>query len=451
MTRRSRRRAGSSRLRTLLLVVLVVGLGTSTLHGSIAFESAVIERQNHVDVVSNENGVLSLDLASNVHIGSTELLANTTNYLNQEVTVTVTVTGAATDYGNLSLSGTDVGDSTSYTLLDGESTEIDFNTDCNTSIVGENVTFDVSVEGTGLSGTIDSAVPIEDASCGSDGVRGVVYAGSSSRELHTARNGTKTSYGPLDIQVTGPQTTDLDGDGELEIPYINDSTYVYTIDRSKEITVLFNASNHSDISNVGTDKSRIAVGTWNGSGVSVFFNNKNQDQIYRAGSDSAEQVVSPSNGVRAVGAIYDIDEDGSDELLFVDGNQKLRYVEEDGSTTVGIPNGSVGENNGIGIGSPADFDGDGTPRVAFIDGNGILSLVTADGNKTTLTESGSEIQADMAPVSAFDWDGDGAVEIIYVTGSKLYLADDIGGGTASTSRILVDGAEIGVRVEPGAA
>ncbi|MGZ0745816.1 hypothetical protein [Haloparvum sp. AD34] len=434
-----------------MFLVLVVGVVFSMLHGSIAFETAVVERQNHVDVVSNENGVLSLSVSSGVHIGTTELLANTTNYLDQEVTVTLTVTGAATDYGNLSLSGTDVGDSTSYSLLNRESTEVDFDTDCDTSIVGENVTFDVSVEGTGISGTISAAVPIEDAACGSDGIRGVVHAGSSSRELHTARNGSKTSYGPQDIQVTGPQTTDLDGDGELEIPYVNDSTYVYAIDRSNEITVLFNASKHAGITNVGTDKSRIAVGTWDSSPISVFFNDKNQDQIYRADSDGAEHVISPTNGVRAVAAIYDIDEDGSDELLFVDGNQQLSYVEEDGSTIVTIANASISENNGIGIGSPADYNGDGTPRVAFVDGDGILSLVTADGNKTRLTEGGSKIQADMAPISAFDWDGDGEIEIVYVTGSKLYLADDIGDGTATTSRIIVDGQEIGVRVEPGAA
>ncbi len=421
------------------------------LHGSIAFETAVVERQNHVDVVSNENGVLSLSVSSNVHIGTTELLANTTNYLDQEVTVTLTVTGAATDYGNLSLSGTDVGDSTSYSLLNGESTEVDFDTDCDTSIVGENVTFDVSVEGTGVSGTISSAVPIEDAACGTDGIRGVVYAGSSSRELHTARNGSKTSYGPQDIQVTGPQTKDLDGDGELEIPYVNDSTYVYAIDRSKGVTVLFNASKHSGISNVATDKSRMAVGTWNNSAISVFFTNKNQEHIYRADTSSAERVISPPNSVRAVAAIFDIDEDGADELLFVDGSQQLRYVEEDGSTIVEIQNGGVGENNGLGVGSPADFDGNGTPRVAYIDSSGYLSLITADGTKTILTEGGSKIQADKAPVAAFDWDGDGETEIVYVTGSKLYLADDVGDGTASTSRILVDGSEIGVRVEPGTA
>lgn len=149
--------------------------------------------------------------------------------------------------------------------------------------------------------------------------------------------------------------------------------------------------------------------------------------------------------------MVDGDGDGAKEIVFVDGSAQLRYVEEDGTTIRKISNGGVGSNNGIGAGEPADFEGNGTVRVPFVDGIGYLSLVTVDGTKTVLSEEGSAIAVAKASVAAFDWNGDGTAEIVYIDGGTLHLADDIGSGTADTTEITRDGSPVGAAEEPGAA
>lgn len=419
---------------------------------TVAFDAAVLERESGAEVVADENGVLSLDVAADVHTGTTEQLVNTSNDLASDVSVTVTVTSAATDYGDLIVDGTNVGDSTTYTLVSGDAQRVDFKTVCDGGIAGKDVTFNVSVEADGLSGVANRSVPIEDGNC--DLARGVVYATPSDRDLRTIRNGSDANYDATNVQVTGPMTEDLDGDGRAEIPFVNGSSGdVYAVDRTNESMQLLDASAHSGTLGSGaeTAKSKLAVGVWNDSGPAVFFVDDDESYIYYVNQTDAVEVVHASNGASAVVGVLDYDGDGATEVVFVDGSQQLRYVEEDGSTIREVSNGGTGSNNGVGAGTPADFDGDGTPRAPIVDGSDQLAVVTADGNKTILKESGNAISADKAPVASFDWDDDGTPEILFRDAGVLYVADDVGDGTASVTMVTRNGSGVEIAAETGAA
>ncbi len=450
--RRDRRRGGRAWVRLLVLVLLCSSVVGIALDGTAAFDAAALEREPGADVVTDENGVLSLDVAADVHTGTTENLVDTSNSLDSDVSVTVRVTGAATDYGDLVVDGTNVGDSTTFTLTSGDAQQVEFQTVCDSGVVGEAVTFNVSVDGDGLSGTADRSVPIDDGNC--DLARGVVYATPSDRDLRTVRNGSSAAYDATSVQVTGPMTADLDDDGRAEIPYVNGSNGdVFAVDRNNESTQLLDASALSGVLDAGaeTDKTKMATGVWNESGHAVFFVDDGESYVYYANETDTVEIVEASNGASAVVGVLDFDGDGATEIVFVDGSAQLRYVEEDGSTIRKVSNGGIGSNNGVGAGAPADFDGDGTPRVPFVDGSNVLSVVTADGTRTKLSTDGNSISADKAPVASFDWDDDGDPEILFRDAGVLYVADDIGDGTATVTRVTVDGSDVSVAAETGAA
>ncbi|MFB6303930.1 MAG: hypothetical protein ABEH47_02090 [Haloferacaceae archaeon] len=426
----------------LVLVLLAAGAVTTP---SQSYTTGTVDADMAADVVVDEDAVLSLDLAADVKTGATERLVTTTNYVGQSVTVTVTLTDGSGSYGDLVVDGTNVGDSTSFSLADTASQRVDFTAPCDESLVGKSVTFDVDVSGDGISG---SAVRSVDIASGCS--EGVVYAVPSSRDLRTIRNGSDpTAYDVTGVQVTTPQSADLDGDGSVEVGFVNSSTGdVHAVDRANATTLLLNASDAAVAAE--PSKSRMAVGTWGGSEPSVLFVDDGESSIYRVDDDEYVHIVDASNGASAVVGVVDVDGDGAEEIVFVDGSAQLRYVQEDGSTIQKISNGGVGSNNGVGAGRPADFDGDGTVRVPFVDGSNQLSLVTHDGNKTVVTNGGNAVTMDKAPLAAFDWDGDGRPEIVGLDGGVLHVVDGIGGDVTVT-KVTRDGSGVDAAGETGAA
>jgi hypothetical protein len=157
-------------------------------------------------------------------------------------------------------------------------------------------------------------------------------------------------------------------------------------------------------------------------------------------------LLPPPNGCGGVAGVNDIDDDGSDEMVFVDSSQQMRYLEQDG-TTVKIQNGDVGSDKSAGFGSPADFDGDGVPEVPFIDGSNIPAVVTADGTKTKLNADGIAKKAAIAPV---DLDGDGTPEFTFLdidSGEIRYIDDVLGSNTVKT--LYINGSPVAPLVRTG--
>jgi hypothetical protein len=267
--------------------------------------------------------------------------------------------------------------------------------------------------------TIENCPP----SCGTGAT--VVYTRNDNNEISTA----KKSVGATDIaqkgEAIGPLVASIDDDGDRDIPYVNGSnSKVYIADPDgSDVTELSSTK-------ASGEKSLLGVGRWDGAQISVYFADGEQSKIYRTNPSEGEvEVVKPENGVNAVAGPADIDGDGTNELVYVDNSQELRYFEPGAGpgTETGekiSPTSGLGENKGIGVGRPADFDGDGTARIPAVDGSNQLVLVNSAGVEQKLVGSGVA----KSPVAAVDWDKDGKLEIMYLTeDGELKYVDDVAG------------------------
>ena len=252
--------------------------------------------------------------------------------------------------------------------------------------------------------------------------RGVVFTDGSKKV--TTANSTRTNTLAAEASVLGPLVSDIDGDGSEDIPYVPaGGTTVHIVNPDGTDETELSSSNSRSPSLLG-------VGQWNSTRMSVYFASGDKSTIYRTNPTQGDvRVVEPTNSVKAVAGPADIDDDGTDELVYVDDSSALRYFEPGagpGSATgekISLANG-LGENNGIGLGRPADFDGDGTARIPVVDGSNRLVLVNSTGSETVLVDSGVA----KAPIAAVDWDQDGELEVMFLTTSGgLKYVDDIDG------------------------
>lgn len=285
---------------------------------------------------------------------------------------------------------------------------------------------------------------------------GVVFTGTSGGIRNISGDGGSTSLISTTTTPTGiGPASDIDSDGTIEIPYVDSSGNVRLVTAGGSETLL---ADHSSISgSILTTKTRLAVGTWNGSARSVFFANASSPTaIYRvtpAGSVSV--VATPSDGADGVVGPADIDDDGTDELVFIDGSQTIRYLEDDGGTaTTGV---TAGSSTGVGGGSTADFDGDGGVEVAVVDGGNNVVIADASGSDSigsSDVNGGSAPQAKQSPATAADVDDDGSPELVYIAnsdGNLNYLDNIDGAGTIDIRQMTDDtGNQISGDVETGA-
>jgi hypothetical protein len=234
----------------------------------------------------------------------------------------------------------------------------------------------------------------------------------------------------------------VDGDGRVELPYVNSSGALKVNDSANEAETLVAGGSTAS---PDTGKSRLAAGAWDGNPPAVYYADDSHDTIYRVTTGgSPVEVADPDNGVNAVAGIGDIDGDGTAELVFADGSQAMRYVEPAGARTGALPaveDGGAGSNNGIGSGSPPDFDGDGTVSVVIVTGSNTVKL--ASDRESTRYPAESTINTDSAaeaaksPATAADVDEDGEEEIVYLDQSEyVRYIDDVGG--ANTVEYLRD-------------
>lgn len=163
MRRRSRSR-GSNLLPwtglATIAVVLAVAFGGGP--AATAFTTGNVDRNSAVDVVTDPEAALGVDSASAVYINTTSTLVNTTNRLDREATVTVSLRGSSADYADLVVNGNNEGDSVSLTLTEAETRTIDVAIPDNSSLVGQSVRFDVRASAPGLQvETNNRSAPIE--------------------------------------------------------------------------------------------------------------------------------------------------------------------------------------------------------------------------------------------------------------------------------------------------
>jgi len=236
--------------------------------------------------------------------------------------------------------------------------------------------------------------------------------------------------------VVGANAADIVGDSNADIPFAakNDNRNVYATDVGSGSDTAINKGNQPKLKK---QKTRFALRPWPDSSLSgdliLAADNGSSEIIGVDANGNTESLATPGDGCDGV---KDIDGDGDLEMVFVDGSQQIRYLEQDGTVSK-VQNGGVGSNNSTGFGSPADF-GNGV-EIPFVDGSNNVALVDYQGNKTTLAHGVAKKSA-IAPV---DIDGDGTLEFTYISdddGTIRYIDEVYGSNTQET--LYVDGSTV---------
>lgn len=288
-----------------------------------------------------------------------------------------------------------------------------------------------------------------------------VQSGSSDRLAQHPGSGVSGYTTAPQVKAMAPLEVDLDNDGRKEIPYVRKSNgKIEMVDSQTQnqgdAQTLVESNeksngkpNENGQAEPATSKSRLAVGEWDGSDPSVFYANSNNDAIYKIswspnGGGNKNQndpekiagLTNSRNGAQAVVGIADVNGDSGEELVFVDGSQQLRYIDEPsepnsngGSSFTKISGGGVGSSAGIGAGELVDLNGDGTSSIVFVNGSNNIKIVNDAGTNRTIkvdnVDGGNGPGAAKMPPTVTDMDGDGDLEVVYgVNGrDKLQYVD----------------------------
>ena len=263
----------------------------------------------------------------------------------------------------------------------------------------------------------------------------IVYTDSNANLFSITDDSNPTDYSYADAQVIGPDSADLDGDGEVEIPVVD------TNGNMKFVSSTGSISNPQSNANAKGSNSIMTVGEWDGSPSSVFFAGKN-NKIYRANANSGPQLINDLSGqpkADAVLGIADIDDDGTEELIYggkgPGGNSNtINYIDGPGGSVKHITNSGYGTNNAPGVGSPGDFNNDGKSLIPIVDGSNNIKLIDSTGVVRTLTQ----VSATKSPITTADVVGDSKPEIVYIESSKLKYISNVNSANPSTGFIRDD-------------
>jgi len=256
----------------------------------------------------------------------------------------------------------------------------------------------------------------------------------------------------VDPDVIGANAADFVAGNNADISFIDNNRHIYTTEIGSESdNLVFDRKRPK----ARKQKTRLALAKWpalsEGSGVSpdefaIVSATQNSDSIFVVNGDgNCETIIEPENGVDGVSGVADIDDDGEQEMVYIDDSQTLYYLNEDGSTSK-IPNGGVGSNNSAGFGPPANFEGFTDIQVPLIDGSQDPALIDSDGDKTKLDSSGPAKKAAVAPV---DVDNDEELEFVFLGASngKIKYIDDVGDSNTIKTLVIGEGADGATDVE----
>ena len=170
---------------------------------------------------------------------------------------------------------------------------------------------------------------IDTDAIGGGGCQATLYTATGGYTDGTAGDGSPvtTLSATADASALGPPDVDLTGDVADDTPFVEGGDAIVFTNATNGTTTL---ADDCDIPGaIEGSKTRLAVGSWDGSPESVFFVNETHDTLYRVtSSESPVAVATPGNGVQAISGIGDIDGDGDDEIVYVGRvNGKVKYVE----------------------------------------------------------------------------------------------------------------------------
>jgi hypothetical protein len=446
--RRRNKKSGRSYTRRAALLLIAGGSTAGVISETGAFSSIEADRTSTTNVAADDGSSLvkleGFDSSKTYQEPHTVTVTNNTS--------STLSSNSATTGGDLELR--DVGSSsstTSYTIpsLDpGESASFEVVTAANeTGTVSDTISLSFS-NGGSVNITADRGLTVEFKSGGQ-----LVYAvGSGDIRVYDAVNDIENDPpNSSDADVIGANAADIVEGADADIPYLTKGG-----SNKKDILATYVGAS-ADVSiqkgnkpKLKKQKTRLTLAKWPPatlSGNLILAADGNSSKIIAIDSNGNDEVIAnPSNGCGGVSGVADIDGDGSDELVFVDSSQQMRYLEQNGNT-VKISNAGVGSNNSAGFGPPVDFNDDGVIRIPFIDGSQNPAVVTASGTKTILNSSGIAKKAAIAPV---DIDGDGDPEFMFLgnsSGKIKYIDDVLGSNTVKT--LQVDGSPVTPLVKVG--
>jgi len=445
---RRRKRGGSGPLtRRRLLLLAGAGLAGAGVTGTGAFESVTGDRVTNVSTASDQNALLGLS----------EFKENPVYKEPHEVTVTNQTGSALTDNlvrsdingGNGDLEFRDVGGSNSTTnkalgdLSQSESDSFEIVTASDESgEVTDTVTLEYAAPGD-ITVTVVRDITVKFKSAAQ-----LVYAVDTNNQdgdirVYDAVNDVLNKP-PQSVKADaiGAKATDFVDDRNADIAFVSredgeqGDNDVHATWEGASGDVALGKGTNPELKKEGT---RLTVEPWPPSSLSgplVLAADHNASKIVGIdGNGDTDIIATPGNGCGGVAGVEDIDDDGSVELVFVDGSQQIRYLEQDGTTTE-VENGGVGSNNSTGFGSPAVFPGSppGTPsdlpEIPLIGGSNEVALMTYDGTKTVLASG-----AKKAAIAPADLDVDDDLELAFLgsNSGQIKYVDNIRGETSSTS------------------
>lgn len=250
--------------------------------------------------------------------------------------------------------------------------------------------------------------------------------------------------------ITGYNTSGVDVLGPVAAGFSGSRHHIPIVDGSGNLVLVAADGTENALDTSGTQpplasKSILATAAWNGHPLSVYYPGNNASKLLRIAPDGTNELIAePENGVKATLGAGDINGDGTPEFVFVDGSGTIRYiVPASESTTRDIKSTSIspGSNNNFGAGPPALVDGYGDV-VPAINGSGGVGLIDAGGWAEKSLTAGST--AAKTATTARDFDGDGALEIVFVSYADKYLKylDDVGGTNSVETITDGSGSEI---------
>lgn len=149
--RRTRTRVNSRTSAAYVWAVLLAGMvvvGVSLPAASVS--QGNVPREATVDVATDGNGALTLDVAQSVPVNDTSDLVDVTNRLGQDVTMTVTLRTDSEHVGDLVVDGVDRENETSFVLTRGSSQVVQVDVPDDSSLTDEVVYFHVTASAPGL-------------------------------------------------------------------------------------------------------------------------------------------------------------------------------------------------------------------------------------------------------------------------------------------------------------
>ena len=230
------------------------------------------------------------------------------------------------------------------------------------------------------------------------------HDGKAPQEIHSASQ----------IEALGSSGVDFDGDDQSEIPYV-DNGKIEIVDASGDTEEIANPNGPQE---PRTQKTKLSAAKWRGQKSALYVGENKK--IYRVTPNNGpepELVANPDNSANAVLGTGDIDGDGDSELMFADGSQHVRYIEQDDGTSgvyAPLPNGGAGSNEGIGAGTVVNTGGKAAAAV-FVDGEQDIRVVNDNGKNYTIEVSNnSSTKAEKSSPTVADIDGDNTLEVVYI-------------------------------------